>query len=213
MKEIGSMFILALLIVFVGGNIQTCSNNSNKEKKAREEIVLSTEAETPLIIEEKSKNVEPKSNNVEAKSKGSVYTPTSLCEGSGERSRFEGLEYKGNYVSRRCESAYPRINNMNRQSDWEVAVYNRCQTLYHRIYNGPSKPTYKVACLAAENEFQKHFKRWNVTMKERTKSPICGRSFTTGDNGEKEYSCSVWYSLTSHTKPLQELRQGTVLKP
>lgn len=213
MREIVSMAIIAFFIVFVGGNIQTCSNNSNKKEKAREEIVQSNEPEATRFIEEKTNNVEAKSNDIGSESKGSVYTSTSLCEGSGDRSRFDGVEYKRNYVSRACESVYPRLDNHNRQADWELAVYQRCATLYQRTYNGPSMPTYKTACLAAENEFQKHFRRWNVTMKKRANSPVCNTSVTTGDNGEKEYTCAVWYSLMSHTNPLQELRSDTVLKP
>jgi len=136
-----------------------------------------------------------------------------VCEDIPKYNRFEGVEYKSNYISKICESAHPRLNDKNSQYNWEAAIYKRCQSLYHRSSNGPSKPTYKEACLAAENKLEKNSSMWSSKIIRRVKEPVCGLSFTTGKNNEKEYACIVWYSSDQERRAPQALRSDAVLKP
>lgn len=123
-------------------------------------------------------------------------------------SPFEGEPRGFKTIANKCESAYPRDEDVSVQTSWETAVARRCQSEFAQKAGTAEAPTYKEACLKSEERFQSGKRFWssaagNVTM--RTPEPICAQAFTKTPEGEQYYSCSVYYSTTVRNKPTIEL--------
>ena len=134
-----------------------------------------------------------------------------LCKPpAGDVSPYAGIERQRKHIANACRSAYPRLGVLSLQTHWEGAVANRCKTLYASRSNGVAAATYKEACIGTELRFRKASAKWKDKVTKRTPSPICGSSFNKGPDGQKLYSCGVYYLTAKRTKPARENRPDDI---
>ena len=129
---------------------------------------------------------------------------------AGDVSPYGGIERQRKHIANACRSAYPRLSDLSLQTHWEGAVANRCKTLYASRSNGVAAATYKEACIGTELRFRKASAKWKDKVTKRTPSPICGSSFNKGPDGQKLYSCGVYYLTAKRTKPARENRPDDI---
>lgn len=140
--------------------------------------------------------------------------PGDLCvPPEGAKSPFAGMEYDFNYVAARCVSAYPRVDDWQRQGNWEVTVLKRCNSIYSLGFTGAPKANYKEACVAAEKEFRKKTARWIDERKPvtRVKKPVCASTFNEGPDGGKLYACTIYFSSKKYSEPAKPLSDNAIV--
>lgn len=137
-----------------------------------------------------------------------------ICEPpAGEKSPFAGVEYQYEHVAANCVSAYPRVDDWQRQGSWESAVQKRCNSIYRlRLTGNQHKPDYREACILAERDFRERSGRWvDRKVIDRVERPVCASTFDEGPNGEKLYACSVYFSTDKDSGPARELSEDAII--
>jgi hypothetical protein len=136
-----------------------------------------------------------------------------LCEPpKGDVSPFAGTEYDLLNVAAKCTSAYPRDDDYGPQVRWESYVARRCQSIYRLRFTGNEAPDYKEACIMAERSFREKSAEWiGRKVIDRVKRPVCTSVLTEGPDGEKFYSCSVYFSTDKNNGPAKPLRDDAII--
>lgn len=137
-----------------------------------------------------------------------------LCEPpAGDESPFAGTDYTRDSVAQRCVSAYPRVDNIHEQANYQLAVAKRCKSIYAMHTNsGSHEETYQQACISAEENFRKSSAGWvGNKVIDRVEKPVCSATSTDGPDGERLHVCVVYFSTENYSEPARALRDDAII--